>query len=327
MARKDVGQMRSGLTGKSIIVQDGNYQRCVDLEDILYISIIRHGCEVHLSGEVERTMKIGKRGLVLKKSLSEVYDQLGQYDFEYAHSSYIVNLWHVASIDEREEVLLLKTGEELKISRSRKAGLEQALIRIQEREREGRKKREQDYYKLDELHQRYSETLRELEKDVRDIHKLVEQFDEVHQTLEELGVTVENSGGHRYTKYHRINMILAEYREMAAERAIPMEVEASEHFLLPVEMQHAAVILLDSLLEYALESTAQCPQPHIIVWMGMEKKRQCARIGVENNYDGEFIMESFSEVRKKADAYPGCLELDCRGNKFRASLYFSSEKS
>lgn len=318
--------MRLGETDKSIIVWDGKYQRCVNLEDISYISIVRHGCDVHLSGETERDRKEGKKGFILRKNLTEVYEQIEEYDFEYAHSSYIVNLWHIDSVDEREEVLTLDTGEELRISRSRREGLLQALIRIQERKREEKKKRAQDYYKLEEIHQRYSETLQELEKDVRSIHKLVEQFDEMQQTLEELGATVESNGRCRYTKNHRINTILVEYKEMASERSIPMEIKISEHFVLPAAMQHVAVIMLDSLLEYALASTEQCSQPCVKVWMRMEQKGKCAGIGVESSYDGEFIVEGFSAVQKKAESYPGCLRLDCRGNKFRASLHFPFDK-
>ena len=61
----------------------------------------------------------------MKKILDEVYSQVRDYDFTYAHSSYIVNLWHVTSIDEEEELLTLDTGEQLGISRSKRDGLVQ----------------------------------------------------------------------------------------------------------------------------------------------------------------------------------------------------------
>ena len=50
--------------------------------------------------------------------MAELYEELRNFDFEYAHSSYIVNLNHVIKF-KAEGVIKLSNGEELNISRSR----------------------------------------------------------------------------------------------------------------------------------------------------------------------------------------------------------------
>lgn len=305
--------MREGKTGKSIVVRDGKCQRCVDLEDISYISIVRHGCKVHMPGE---------SGWVLSKSLEEIYRQIRDYDFVYAHSSYIVNLWHIASVDENEELLTLDTGEKLGISRSRRSGLRQQWIRTQEEKNARRKKREQDYYKLEELHQRYSNTLEELERDVKIIYRLVERFGGMQKTLEELGATAENCSQGEYTKYFRINMILDVYKEKAAEQAIPMEIEVSREFSLSEEVRPAAAVMLDSMLEYSLLSTERCLYPSIHVVMKRNRRENCAMIIIESSYDGKMIIESISDIRAKIEGFSDCLELFCKGKKIKAVINF-----
>ncbi|MBO5072932.1 MAG: LytTR family transcriptional regulator [Eubacterium sp.] len=293
--------------GNEIIVNDGKYQRCVDLEDISHISIVKHGCKLHMTDG---------GSWFLKKILDEVYSQVRDYDFTYAHSSYIVNLWHVTSIDVEEELLTLDTGEQLGISRSKRDGLVQEWIQVQEDRRDRRKKRERDYYKLEEIHQRYSDTLQELEKDVRVIHKLVEHFGEMQKVLEEVGVSVVG----KYTNYFRIDIILDTYKEKADERGISMEIDVSREFLLLEEVRSAAAVMLDRILEYFMMLTERCKHPGIHVTMKRNRKQYCSVIIVEGNYEGKIVLENISGFQEKMQSYAECFQLDFKSEKIVATL-------
>lgn len=76
---------------------------------ISYISIARRGTEIYGN---DSGMKYTS-----SQKLPEIYEQLKEYGFEYAHNSYIVNLSYVAIAGPKE--LEFINGEKLTVSRSR----------------------------------------------------------------------------------------------------------------------------------------------------------------------------------------------------------------
>ena len=61
--------------------------------------------------------------------MAELYEELRNFDFEYAHNSYIVNLNHVVKL-KSEGVIKLSNGEELNVSRSRMPEFRRALAAV-----------------------------------------------------------------------------------------------------------------------------------------------------------------------------------------------------
>ena len=94
-------------------------------DDILYISIVRNGSEIHT---VPEQADVGKgRPLTSRKKIDELYEELKDYGFEYAHNSYIVNLNHIKRKNTKE--LELKDGTVLTIARSKEKQLRQAFAK------------------------------------------------------------------------------------------------------------------------------------------------------------------------------------------------------
>ena len=97
------------------------------INEILYIEKVRNKrCIVHADLFIE-----GKRSTVkLKngKELDELYEELKNYGFEYAHNSYIVNLYHVRRKNSKE--VELSDGTVLSVSRSKERVLKAALARF-----------------------------------------------------------------------------------------------------------------------------------------------------------------------------------------------------
>lgn len=92
----------------------------VNLRDVLYISIIRGGCEVYTYDEA-----LANRG-VLREKLTSIAEKLENKDFAYAHNSYLVNLRNVDSFSKTEVVLKDKTV--LAISRSKYSVFEKQMF-------------------------------------------------------------------------------------------------------------------------------------------------------------------------------------------------------
>ena len=78
-------------------------------DKISYIAIAKKGAVIHCgnSDEIYTT----------HKKVAELYEQLKDFGFAYAHNSYIVNLKYVVMLDSKE--LELMSGEKLTISRAR----------------------------------------------------------------------------------------------------------------------------------------------------------------------------------------------------------------
>lgn len=94
-------------------------------EEILYIAIARNGCNVFVHPD---SQKYGfEKQVTCRKKLTELYDDLRGYGFEYAHNSYIVNMNYIKRKTPYE--LEMTDGTILTISRSKERQLRSAFAR------------------------------------------------------------------------------------------------------------------------------------------------------------------------------------------------------
>lgn len=103
---------------KNEIIIRGEYNNNnikIRLTDITYIQKERYGCIVHVTKEKSENDYDGQ--LFLRKKLDIIYKRLKDYEFEYAHSSYLVNICHVDECGRTK--LKLDSGVILDISRSK----------------------------------------------------------------------------------------------------------------------------------------------------------------------------------------------------------------
>lgn len=98
------------------------------LENILYVSRAKRGCEITIVKEQE------KETVRCREAFGELYEQLKDQGFAQAHYSYIVNLGKVEGLE--KGVLRLKCGIELNVSRAKKEEFTEALFEYL-RERNG----------------------------------------------------------------------------------------------------------------------------------------------------------------------------------------------
>ena len=96
----------------------------IKLSDITQIQKERRGCVIHVSREKSENDFDGK--LIVKDKLDKIYLRLKEFGFEYAHSSYIVNIEHVDKCDKRQ--LKLDEGINLDISRSKSRQFNEQFI-------------------------------------------------------------------------------------------------------------------------------------------------------------------------------------------------------
>lgn len=101
-----------------ICERDGHNIR-VNLLDILYISIIRGGSEIHVFGG-------NGESLMIREKIGSLGERLIQKDFAFAHNSYLINLRHVDSFSKTEAIL--KDQTHLTISRSKYSEFEKKIF-------------------------------------------------------------------------------------------------------------------------------------------------------------------------------------------------------
>lgn len=121
---KEVVQYLRKNEGYPIII--AKYQKKnikIKLDDILYISILKRGSCVHTCIENFGTDDTGC--FVCDKKVSELYQELSDYGFAYAHNSYIVNLKHVKIKGKGE--IKLSNGEILSVARSKEQGFREKM--------------------------------------------------------------------------------------------------------------------------------------------------------------------------------------------------------
>ncbi len=102
--------------------------RKFDINNILYISKIKYGCEVHAINENADI-------IIVRDRLKELEVRLKECGFEYAHSSYMVNYRKIAAFIESGKALKLDNGEILNISRNHKKDFMKGHIIMNTREK------------------------------------------------------------------------------------------------------------------------------------------------------------------------------------------------
>lgn len=172
-------------------VMSGFHIISVDLDDISYISILKHGCRVHMDIGAMKEGKYGtepEEGFFIRKSLRTIYDEIKDYGFDYAHNSYIVNLRQVRSVEMNGQMLIFKSEEKLKISRSRKQKFQQSLLRLKRKERRVGEGEEKNHLELEDQNRKYREIIYELKKNIAMIDIFYEQadYDEMRKIIKKL---------------------------------------------------------------------------------------------------------------------------------------------
>ena len=108
------------FTNEYLVCEKEGYVVRVKLLDIVYISIVRGGCQVHVFGESEGNC------LFVREKIGSLGTRLLKNDFALAHNSYLVNLRHVDSYSRTEVILKDKTV--LAISRSKYGEFEERIF-------------------------------------------------------------------------------------------------------------------------------------------------------------------------------------------------------
>lgn len=96
----------------------------INLNDIVYISLLKRGCELILVSEVIE--KYGCEKIICEKSLKEVYELIEDDRLVYAHNSYIINIEHIMKATRTE--VILSNNIILAVSRSKEKLLRKRLM-------------------------------------------------------------------------------------------------------------------------------------------------------------------------------------------------------
>ncbi|WP_271716046.1 LytR/AlgR family response regulator transcription factor [Anaeromicropila herbilytica] len=103
-------------------VSDGQAVK-LKVEDILYISLMKRGSKIFITKEAKRQLDKEDRSedrnedIISNRKLENIYEELKDYGFEYAHNSYIVNFTNIVKATGKE--ITLEDNTILTISRSR----------------------------------------------------------------------------------------------------------------------------------------------------------------------------------------------------------------
>ena len=92
------------------ITEDGRLSR-ISIKHILYISVIKRGSAVHYYTDE------GTKEVYCRENVRDLYNQLSEKGFEYAHNSYIVNMSNIIHVN--KNIITLNDNTELNISRSK----------------------------------------------------------------------------------------------------------------------------------------------------------------------------------------------------------------
>lgn len=106
-----------------VVVTSGKRNIVLNIEDIIYIDILKTGSCVHYYDERDNLCH-----LEIRERLREVYEKVVPFGFEYAHHSYLVNCHKIKHWTTRD--IELSDGTCLTISRSKAKSFHSACIRF-----------------------------------------------------------------------------------------------------------------------------------------------------------------------------------------------------
>lgn len=112
---------------KYIFLNTENEYRKFDVNNILYVSKLKHSSELH-------TINEGSDIFIIKERLKEIEIRLRECGFEYAHNSYMVNYRKINAFIDNGKAIRLDNGEILNISRSNKNEFIKGHMKLNTRE-------------------------------------------------------------------------------------------------------------------------------------------------------------------------------------------------
>lgn len=121
-----IRQMQSIV--KSPVIMGRNHDSFISLypDDIMYIENCKAGSIIHLCRD---RIDDFQYQVNTKQKLADLYKELKDYQFEYAHNSYLVNLKYVKKLFS-QGYIQLRDGTELNVSRSKMQNFRIALISL-----------------------------------------------------------------------------------------------------------------------------------------------------------------------------------------------------
>ena len=75
----------------------------INLNDIVYIELLKRGCDIYIFAQVREKYRCEK--IYCEKSLRQVYEEINDDRFVYAHNSYIINIEHIMKTTRTEVIL------------------------------------------------------------------------------------------------------------------------------------------------------------------------------------------------------------------------------
>lgn len=107
----------------AILCHDEKNHMQIYPHEILYISVAKRGTKVHIYSEADSNS--AENVYSCKKNLDELYGMLKEYNFAYAHNSYIVNMKYIKKRNMAE--IQMVNDERLSVSRARSKELKEKL--------------------------------------------------------------------------------------------------------------------------------------------------------------------------------------------------------
>lgn len=105
---------------EKIIINDRILGRhVVYLKDVMYIESNRHYAKYHINKQLETLEK--------RENISDLEEQLCDFDFIRVHRKYLVNLNHIFNLDMNKDTVIFKQGFELPMSRNLKHSVDKQL--------------------------------------------------------------------------------------------------------------------------------------------------------------------------------------------------------
>jgi DNA-binding LytR/AlgR family response regulator len=101
-----------------VAISDGQAIK-LRVEDILYITLLKRGSKIYITkdAKIRLDRKESDEEIISNKKLDNIYEELKDYGFEYAHNSYIVNFTNITKSTRKE--IIMEDNTVLTISRSR----------------------------------------------------------------------------------------------------------------------------------------------------------------------------------------------------------------
>lgn len=122
---KDViHKLESTYAEERIMIKTKDATAWVKIQDILYISKVKHGSQVHIMKEKKNDLP---DDMLTKLHLKELYPICSRHGFEYAHDSYLVNCRWVEHLDSKK-LLTLRGDVKLDVSRSKSEKFKRTLM-------------------------------------------------------------------------------------------------------------------------------------------------------------------------------------------------------